>query len=373
MKQVKVEKKPTTLFYTAWILMVVNICFANSNADKYSTPVFSYISIVLLLLKIVLQGKYSWKQLVVMVLMMVMGAISAVQTADMRVLWFVFVLVASKNIDFERTVRYTCKTMLICCVCFILMHCMGVIEGTEIVSVRGIRRSLGLGHPNMCSAYYIIIMIQFIYLQYDKVKVWHIMLIEVGAIVVYQITKSNTGFLVTTLSLFMVFCMKHFQMKKLNSKVIVVGLTLGIIVFTLAPIMYTDALTAIDTLMTGRLHQAYYYYAKYGIRFFGNDVNYDLTRWSTDNILDIGYTKMLLNNGLFYYLLVVGGYIISIFRAVEKNRRDLIALMGCMIIYMFTENVATYIFMNVSMLIFSDFFYHNIGLEKEKVVSKYGK
>ena len=43
----------------------------------------------------------------------------------------------------------------------------------------------------------------------------------------------------------------------------------------------------IDTLMTGRLHQANFYFEKYGISLLGNNVNADLNSIYTDNILDI--------------------------------------------------------------------------------------
>ena len=35
----------------------------------------------------------------------------------------------------------------------------------------------------------------------------------------------------------------------------------------------------------------------YGINLIGNNLNADLTSIYTDNILDIGYARMLINNG----------------------------------------------------------------------------
>ena len=82
----------------------------------------------------------------------------------------------------------------------------------------------------------------------------------------------------------------------------------------------------------------------------------------------MGFAKMLINNGLFYYVAVVLGNVLSMFQACEEKRRDLVALMGCFIIYMFTENVATYIFMNVTMLQFSNYLY---GRAKNRVGRKW--
>ena len=128
-----------------------------------------------------------------------------------------------------------------------------------------------------------------------------------------------------------------------------------IALITIIPIIYSNRFALLDTMMTGRLHQANFYYKKYGISLFGNNVNADLNSPYTDNILDIGYTKMLLNNGLIYYIVVVGGYMLTMYKACRDNRRDLISILGCFMLYMCTENVATYIFTNVTMLLFKDF------------------
>ena len=126
--------------------------------------------------------------------------------------------------------------------------------------------------------------------------------------------------------------------------------------------IYNSSFIILDKMMTGRLRQANYYYIKYGISFFGSNINADLLNIYTDNILDMGYAKMLINNGVLYYLCVVIGYVVSMVKAYRNYKYNMIALMSCFIIYMFTENVATYIFMNVTMLLFSDILYKNNGI-----------
>lgn len=356
---VKIKLTKETLFYFTWILMQIHICIANSNAAVFSQPIISYISMMLFLIKILVTKTYRIKEILMILILLVGGLISVRSSGDMRVLWFGLTIIAAKGTDFDKTVKYSFLTITGCCIAFVLMSSFGVIDGARLASIRGTRLSFGLGHPNMCSAYFCLIMIHIVYLYFNKLNIKHIFGFTIGTGLIYYLTKSNTGFIVAVLSLIIILIVKYLPTKRFNSKIIVSGLIIGIVFFTVVPIIYSEYLSRLDSLMTGRLHQANYYYLKYGISFWGNDVSYDLNKWNTDNILDIGYAKLLINNVIFYYTLVVGGYIITLKKVIAERRRNLLILLGTMIIYMFTENVATYIFMNVSMLTFVQLIFNN--------------
>lgn len=345
------------IFYVAWIIMEIHLCIANSNASVYSISIVSYIALALFILKIFLKPRYSIRNLFIMLLMLVIGAICAWKGADMRVLWLSIVMIASKDVDFNRLMKYSFRTMLLCCIVFFIMYITGVTEGNLTYSDKGIRMGLGLGHPNMLAAYYAMLMTHFIYLKYKKIRLYHIALFAIGAVVIYCITKSSTGIVVAIVTLFIAFLLKFFSNKRFNEKAISIGLFLGIVIFTFIPIIYSDAFSTFDTLITGRFHQAHFYYEKYGISLFGNDISYDLNKWNTDNILDIGYVRMLINNGVIYYLTIVFGYIFVIREAALKDNRAILVLCGSYVVYMYTENVATYIFMNPSILLIIPFIF----------------
>lgn len=349
----------TDFFYMAWIIMVVHFCVANSNLQKYSTSAVSYIAMTLFMGEILILQRYRAKEIVLIGITLLWGILASRKSQDMRVLWFTLVMCASKGVNFDRIVRLSFKTMLICCISFVVLFIVGVTQETLVDSVRGIRHGFGLGHPNMFAGYYTLLIGQYVYLNFKKIKVNKIILMTVGSIFVFCLSKGITG-LITSIGTIAIICvMKYFPLKEINAKLIAIILIIGIALVTIIPIVYSDRFIRIDTMMTGRLHQANFYFRKYGISLFGNNVNADLNSIYTDNILDIGYTKMLLNNGLIYYVIVVGGYIFTLVKACQKKRRDLIALIGCYLLYMCSENVATYIFMNATMLLFKDFLFRN--------------
>ena len=174
-----------SIFYIAWIVMVIHICIANSNAQKYSTALVSYIAMLLFALKIITQKRYKLWEIIIIVIAFLGGICSYLAADDMRVLWFALVLCASKDIEFDKVVNYSFKTMLFCCISFIVLFKMGFIEETIVYSIRGIRHSYGLGHPNMCSAYYALLMIQYVYLHFKKIKSVHLSVLTIGSFIVY--------------------------------------------------------------------------------------------------------------------------------------------------------------------------------------------
>ena len=167
----KIRLNSMTSFYIAWVMMVIHICIANSNMQAYSLSLFSYIAMLFFGIKIVTYKKYTLNEIFLMIMLMLWGYLASKSADDMRVLWFAIVLVASKGIDFNKVVKYNFITMLICCIIFILCFIFGVSDEIIMQTTRGIRHSFGMGHPNMFSAYYIILVIQYIYLKFDNLKI----------------------------------------------------------------------------------------------------------------------------------------------------------------------------------------------------------
>ena len=349
-------------FYIGWIMMVFHFCVANSNANTYSTSLVSYIALLFFLSKICLQKNYKSTQIVKMIITVVLGFLGYYFSKDMRTFWFSIVLVSFKDVNFDKTVKYTFITILFSCVLFILLCFMNIIPDT-IKASNSNSHSFGLGHPNMCSAYFTLLTVLYIYLRYHRITYKFLIQDCFFGILLYFFTKSTTG-LITLLCILLIFLVINRSKNRLRiTNIMFVILIFGIFCFTVIPIFYNDSFSILNKLLTGRLEQAHYYYAKYGIHLFGGNLIEDLTYINTTTILDIGYMKMLINNGLIYYLFVVFGCICLLRKAIQNNLNDKVVLITFFLIYMCTENVSTYIFMNVSMLLLSDFIFttNNIG------------
>lgn len=343
--------KNINFFYIAWVLMVIHICVANSSYQNYANQYVSYCSFIFVCLKIFMT-KYTLKEVLISLAIILMGGISTLFTSDMLTVWFSLFTVASKNTDFNRIVKITLRTMIICCISFILLSFLGFSDIYRISVNKGVMYSFGLGHPNMVSAYYGIIVILYIYLNYDKINYKKLLLLSIFEVIVYCLTKCLTGICVFAAVMLVILLLKN--NKNINFKKLIFYALIGLIIFfSITPIIYNDFLYTINDVLTGRLSQANFYYQKYGIDLFGNNVFKDLTSITTDNILDNGYARMLILNGLWYYSIIVFSYIYNLKKSIKLDKCNVIVLLTFYVVYTCIENVGTYIFMNVTLLLFA--------------------
>ncbi|WP_270855214.1 hypothetical protein, partial [Longibaculum muris] len=113
---------------------------------------------------------------------------------------------------------------------------------------------------------------------------------------------------------------------------------------------------SINQLLTGRIMQANFYFKNFGLSFFGTFLSY-LSDPNTTAILDIGYIKLLINNGLFSYLFIIISYLLCLKKYYNKNEYQIIFLLLVPLVHMATENTMTYVFMNISMLLFANIYF----------------
>lgn len=348
----KEKNKNSYMFFIAWIIMLIHICVANSSYSDYSIKYVSYFSFAIIIFKILIT-KYKIKEIIVSLVILMFSIISSYRTSDMRTIWFAFFLIGSKNVEFDSVVKVSLRTMIVCCSVFIIMSLFGFSNISSFSNVKGLRFSFGLGHPNMASAYYCIIIILICYLKKDKIKKWNIIVLFIMEIVVFLMTKCTTGMVVGSFYLLLVLFLKlNFLKVKAVKNFIFIFLLLLIAFFSIAPIVYNDNLSYVNTLLTGRISQSNYYINKYGINLFGSNVFSDLNSETTDNILDNGYIRILVVNGLISYIYIVFNYINILKKCLKSEKYNLFSLIAFFVVYMCAENVATYIFMNVTFLLF---------------------
>ena len=371
--KIDINKIKSFIFYFAWVLMEIYICIANSSIPTFSMKYISYLCFVLFSVKIVLT-KYKTKEIFKVMLILILCGLATYKCGDSRVLWFGLVICAAKNIDFNKLVKISFITMLCCVFTFIILYLFGFTSGAIVDYNKGKTYGFGLGHPNMFSAYYNLLILHYIFLNFKKINFLHIVFFTFIAFFVYLLSKSVSGAIVffsmiVALIIYNDNIFKNNNKRSLLKKFFPLLVITGIILFTILPLFYNSNIsffTKLDDIFTGRLSQANFYYQKYGIKFFGSNLFTDLNNRFLHAILDIGYTRMLIYNGMIYYFLIVIPLILLIYKYYDEKKYPLLILLSTMAIYMFTENVSTYIFMNVSMILYTKYLFKDVGDKIEK-------
>lgn len=344
-------------FFVGWSLMVIHLYVNYSSLSNYSNSIVSVFGLAFFIIKIV-KTQYAGKELVLCTLLIFNGILTFWNSQDMRVLWFAIAIMAVKNVDIEKTIKLTYHITIICCALFFLAYLLGISEDRIVYLDNGnIRRGFGLGHSNMLQAYILYIISMAIYIRYEKLKKGNLIMFALFALCIYTFSHSRTGILVTIFVLIMAWFICFCPSKNLISRGFKSILNLYIIIFSMLPILYHKCMNPIfsmlNDMLTYRITQAAYFCNAYGIKLFGQ-WPMELTYERKYIFLDMGYVSMMIRQGLVYFLIIVGSMMFLLNKYVKEKCFKRILLLAAFIFYLGTENVATYIFMNVSMLFISE-------------------
>lgn len=351
-------KHSEKFFLIAWVLMLINTSVYYSNIENLDLSILSAIALCFFSLKII-STIYSTKELIFNVFLLIFGVITYIYSKELRIFWLTVVIVSSKNIDIYKIARYTLLTIFVLVCFYIILFVFGFTS--ETVTNKG-GRSFGLGHPNSAHFYLMLILSLIVFLNFNNLEIYHYIIFMFLNILVYYFTKSRSGFLTLFILLFYPLFLRLVKNEKLKKYInnVYIFIAIAIITFfTIIPLIYDNEILifqSINQLLTGRIMQANFYFKNFGLSFFGTFLSY-LSDPNTTAILDIGYIKLLINNGLFSYLFIIISYLLCLKKYYNKNEYQIIFLLLVPLVHMATENTMTYVFMNMSMLLFANIYF----------------
>ena len=337
-------------FYIPWILLVLNTLLAQSYLEKFSSRLITISCIGLMLTKILISKRHIPKELLNCFILILIGTFIAYVSKDKRILWLAIALSASDDVDYYSLVYYTYFSMFIG-FCVVVSSCI-LLYGNIGTSLKG-GLALGMGHPSILHGTLAIICSMFVYLKWSKIKIRHLLVLEVINYLFYIPSMSRVGFLCLSATVVMVLIYKLYPKR-------IIILTIGIvtiafsIIFTFLPIIYefypnNSFLVAIDELMTGRLWQGRWYYRISGVRLFGNYYP-ELYADNPFALLDMGFFRLLLEYGLLAYILIFLGYIKILKESYLARNYGMFFLLVSMMIFSWIESLGTYVFFNVTLM-----------------------
>lgn len=357
MGKMKEKRLAEGLFLFGWSLMVIHMYITYSSLSAYSNSIVSGAAFFIFLFKIV-KTKYTAREIVICSILMLIGILTIRPSQDMRVFWFALVITATKNVNLEKVIKTTYGLTICCCTFFLICFLLNISPDEVIYLESGkVRHGFGLGHPNTLQAYVLYIVTMTIYVNYVRLKRWILVILFLLSIFVYSFTNSRTGIIVTIVILATTWLIRFCSLNKLIRSGIKIGSFLYMTVFSLLPIIYfrylNPVFSLLNSLLTNRISQAGYFYSAYGIKLFGFRP-IELTYKKRYIYLDMGYEAMYISQGLIYFIIIVGSILLLLHRyAKEKNDKRMLILFS-FTLFLGPENMATYIFLNVSMLFISE-------------------
>ena len=374
---IKTIRPSLLFFYLAYTFILLQAMFNNVPS---LTPLYGIIDklvIVLIFLTILFQNQiYRIKEIVWVVIIFAIVVISYFLSKDNIILKAIMLIIASKDINFKKFIKFDLVIKVIFCFIIIIFSQIGIAENYVILRADGtIRQSLGFSHPNALAAYWLSICCDYIYLAFNKNKIIKLFICTIITFIIGYITDSRTVIICVSLMIILLLYNNYLNNKIIKKIVIFLPYLLFALSLSSAYLYKSsDLIKNIDRLLSIRIYYTEQYLQKYDINLFGQKIETVSTVQSrllniSPQILDNSYIVLLLKFGII--LLFCSCLLLSLRLKLSYRERDkllIIILIIFMIVGLF-ENWLIKINYNPFILSFSSLIYR----ERKKIDSiKFG-
>lgn len=336
-----------TIFYFGGYYLVITTIGHHSR-------LLSEIAIALLLLKVI-TTRYSKKEFCAVIGLLLLAFINYKISGNTRALYNFLMLCALKDVELKKVFKTALASLVFIVTLMAVLALTGV---TGIVSVTQdfgrasaeaqfseieTRYYMGYIHPNTWAQAMFAVLTLIVAVFYDRMNWKGILLIGLLNYGVYRLAVSRTCFLaglaLVILLIWAKYAEKIFEFIIIRLGVLVSVTALWAIIFSVRiDLMSHWKWQWIDwKLFTGRIKQAQEYYQLFGISPLGMKIPDTL---ENGYVLDMGYMRMLLENGVIIFVLMYLAVIALLIFAFIKKRNDIVILTICICLYGIYENQA---------------------------------
>lgn len=352
----KMDFRKTKLIYIILFLLVfmnkLTTIYVFSQMEFLGT-VIDFVQVPMYggLIYIIVQKKYSLKELMTFLVVGILLLIGYVVSGQAAYFKGFLLIIASKNIPYRKILNVCRKALTFVLGLGIFLFLIGI-SNAEILR-RG-ASGLGFGHPNVTAQLIMIIILLWASEKAGKLKLIHYIGIELGGLITFLLTDSKTSTIVILLiPLVMVFSEKIMSRTWYSKvpKFLVTYSQLLVTLFTYLSARFIETsnmLKMLDLVFTNRLFLNYYALNKFGIKLFGQNVTLrdnsgtiynNIHGWYNWNVTcDSSYMVTLLVMGLIPTVIILIGYILLMKKAIKRHNYMIMSVALLLAIYSFCES-----------------------------------
>ena len=352
-----INKNDNILFMLAWTFFSLGFVLYRSVSFDAVANIqtfyigMSFVSCILLLLKFVQDRTYRLSELIIYFLFIVISLCIYLNTFDETFIIGILFLFCSKNIDFRKLVSYDLK-LKICIFVLIQLLCKaGILENKVILFYGTIyKQTMGFGHPNTFGLYCYVMLIEWLFLRHQIMKLLEWILVFVVATWVYGISGSRSSaytFVIIYLLFFILAKIPRvYQFMIIKKSFIFITPMMVTLVFGIISLYQKGSKFAeiINIVMTGRIRLSYMYINQHGFSIFG-------AHPENDYYLDIGYVRCLVVYGILYGLLLLLFYTLLMKFLMDTHNYAIAVYALFFVIYALGESLSFYPIYNLSLLL----------------------
>ncbi len=371
------------LFYIGYFCMIINSMFYRVIGFKNISLIFTVVSYVVLSFVILLSfNKINKKYIPFIISAIIVCFISSRLSGDYLPLRFIFVILASKNVEFDKLVKNDMMVRIFLLIIVVLLHCFGMTNDYILYRSDGtIRNSMGFSHPNVFSFHLLIIGFEFFYIKYinkSKIKIMDYLFLIIVLIVMNVCSDSRSSMLaVSFFGIMFIFRNNLFNLCKKHKSAL---FTFGFMFILLTIISYVCAVTytpsnsflyKLDSLTSYRLFYSNYFYNTYGLSMFGQKIITISTEFARLNgvnalVLDNVYIQLLVRYGLCVYCVFATLFIKGTYYSYEKKNMYMFIILITLVIFGLMESSILIIEICPFLIYFNNIIYNKEVSNNEK-------
>lgn len=292
--------------------------------------------------------RYSVKEWVVLIVLIILGCTSYVVTGREELVRIIALVAACKNVDYRKIGKVVFWETLLGCLIIVVLSLVGI-YGTVAVTghfrgggIEETRYCFGMGHPNAFHCMFMVVLILGLAVYEQQMKWYGYVGAFAGNILVYFFTDSRTSLLITAAAIFLAVFMHYAT--KMREKYVIYVLA---IVFLVACVWFSiyiakvgvdyPILRQIDIRINGRFQWAR---SEGGIQYWSN-----FSRPENTTPFDMGYVKLFYRYGYIPAYIFIAILSISIWNCRKKQAYDAFLIIMTFVAYSMIEAhaVSTYI------------------------------
>lgn len=318
------------------------------------------VAVVLFAAKILI-GRYSVKELLVIVAGIVWGIFVFVHVGSFSIFIYALMVLGMKNVSVQRVMKLGAVVWSVCFMftvtAALFFDRTGVLLVHEKLGLGPVlRESLGYSHPNVLHVTYIVLM-AFVLYACDRKSVWKtIALLLIGDFLVFMYSMSYTGLLI---SFGMIVVYLYFTYRKklsIGERILITSILPLCVIASVLPIVLNShgkIYQVLNLALNNRVWAIKVFFDQYEVTLWGQKIIWD--GYSLDN----SYIYALAWYGILFVMVVVFLYWQMIRQYLKEERRKELAIVITFLIaglteqFLFNASIKNITFVFVGEVLFS--------------------
>lgn len=239
----------------------------------------SYLSVVLLLVKIYIFDRQSVKSFFINTFILVLALVSWRNAHAVDILAYTLFILGAKNINFRTIINWFFKLGVIMFVLIIIYSQIGIIKDLVYVRDHNLRHAMGIVYPTDFAAHIFYLILAYCYLNFKKLNFASYFGIVVVTCITYAITQARLDVLLSLLTIPVMYIARRAYFGNKVSSNIASFYWIGAPILAYITVVASCFYSASNTLFrianeafSKRLEISHLAINKYGISLFGNHV-----------------------------------------------------------------------------------------------------